>query len=64
MKGIVLAGGSSRYLGKCSELDELYDISLCGDDMRVVQYMKMVVPEYVSKHSKYETIDEEIGNVK
>jgi hypothetical protein len=63
MKGIVLAGGSSRYLGKCSELDELYDISLCGDDMRVVQYMKMIVPEYVSKHSKYETIDEEMGNV-
>jgi FlaA1/EpsC-like NDP-sugar epimerase len=51
------------YAQVCSELDELYDISLCGDDMRVVQYMKMIVPEYVSKHSKYETIDEEMGNV-
>ena len=36
---------------------ELYDISLHYDDMAIVKKMKEIVPEYKSRHSKYETLD-------
>lgn len=38
---------------------ELYDISLHYDDMEIVRKMKDIVPEYKSKHSKYEALDHE-----
>lgn len=36
---------------------DLYDISLRYDDMAIVKKMKEIVPEYKSKHSKYEVLD-------
>lgn len=39
------------------ELEELRDISLKYDDMETVRKMKEIVPEYVSKHSRYEVLD-------
>ena len=38
---------------------ELYGISLRYDDMEIVRKMKEIVPEYKSKHSKYEALDHE-----
>ena len=36
---------------------ELYDLSFGYDDMAIVRKMKDMVPEYKSKHSKYEVLD-------
>ena len=36
---------------------ELYQLSFTGDDMEIVKKMKEIVPEYKSKHSKYESLD-------
>ena len=36
---------------------ELYEISLHYDDMEIVRKMKAIVPEYKSRHSKYEALD-------
>jgi FlaA1/EpsC-like NDP-sugar epimerase len=36
---------------------DLYDISLHYDDMAIVKKMKQIVPEYKSRHSKYEKLD-------
>lgn len=36
---------------------DLYEISLHYDDMAIVKKMKEIVPEYKSKHSKYEVLD-------
>ena len=36
---------------------DLYEISLRYDDMAIVKKMKEIVPEYKSKHSKYEALD-------
>ena len=36
---------------------DLYDISLHYDDMAIVKKMKEIVPEYKSRHSKYEELD-------
>ena len=36
---------------------ELYDLSFTYDDMAIVRKMKEIVPEYKSRHSKYETLD-------
>ena len=36
---------------------ELYQLSLTGDDWAIVKKMKENVPEYKSKQSKYETLD-------
>lgn len=36
---------------------DLYNISLYYDDMAIVKKMKEIVPEYKSKHSKYEVLD-------
>lgn len=39
------------------ELEELHNISLLYDDMGTVKKMKEIVPEYISKHSRYEALD-------
>lgn len=39
------------------ELEELRDIASKYDDMETVRKMKEIVPEYVSKHSRYEVLD-------
>lgn len=36
---------------------DLYEISLRYDDMDIVKKMKDIVPEYKSRHSKYEVLD-------
>ena len=36
---------------------DLYEISLNYDDMAIVKKMKDIVPEYKSRHSKYEVLD-------
>lgn len=36
---------------------ELYNLSLNADDMAIVKKMKEIVPEYKSRHSKYEALD-------
>ena len=36
---------------------ELYEISLHYDDMEIVRKMNAIVPEYKSRHSKYEALD-------
>ena len=36
---------------------DLYEISLNYDDMAIVRKMKEIVPEYKSRHSKYEVLD-------
>lgn len=40
--------------------DELHALSLRFDDMAVVKKMKEIVPEYKSRHSKYECLDAEV----
>ena len=42
--------------------EELYSISLHYDDMDIVRKMKDIVPEYKSRHSKYEALDHEGEN--
>ncbi len=36
---------------------ELYELSFTYDDMAIVRKMKEIVPEYKSKHSKYQELD-------
>lgn len=38
-------------------IQELIETSYSKDDMEVVRMMKKIVPEFKSKHSKYETLD-------
>lgn len=37
--------------------DDLYALSFSNDDMAIVRKMKEIVPEYRSRHSKYEVLD-------
>ncbi len=39
------------------ELEELFATALRYDDMETVRKMKEIVPEYISKHSRYEVLD-------
>lgn len=39
------------------DVEELRDIAARYDDMETVRKMKDIVPEYVSKHSRYEVLD-------
>ena len=41
------------------ELEELRNIAARYNDMDTVRKMKQIVPEYVSKHSRYEVLDEQ-----
>lgn len=45
------------YLQVCKQLDELSQIALTFDDMKIVGKMKAIVPEYKSQHSKYQVLD-------
>lgn len=46
-----------EYEDALREIEELRDISVKYDDMETVRKMKQIVPEYVSKHSRYEVLD-------
>ncbi len=48
---------SYEYDEALREIEELRDISVKYDDMETVRKMKQIVPEYVSKHSRYEALD-------
>ena len=48
---------SYEYDEALHEIEELRDISVKYDDMETVRKMKQIVPEYVSKHSRYEVLD-------
>lgn len=37
--------------------DELFQLTFTHDDMKIVSKMKEIVPEFKSKHSKYEALD-------
>ena len=45
------------YDKACKDEDRLLEASLTGDDMAVVKIMKEIVPEFKSRHSKYEALD-------
>lgn len=48
-----------EYEDALQQLTELRDIAAKYDDMETVRKMKAIVPEYVSKHSRYEVLDAE-----
>ncbi len=45
------------YETACRNEDELLQLSYTHDDMAIVKKMKEIVPEFKSKHSKYEALD-------
>ena len=50
---------SYEYEDAERELEELNSIAADYDDMATVAKMKHIVPEYISKHSKYEVLDKD-----
>ncbi|MBR0047444.1 MAG: polysaccharide biosynthesis protein [Bacteroidaceae bacterium] len=53
-----------EYEDVCTQLDELEELARGGDDMQIVRKMKMIVPEFKSNNSKYESLDRELANGK
>ncbi len=48
------------YSDVCAQIDKLVEITKDGyNDMDIVRQMKVLVPEFKSKHSKYEVLDVE-----
>ncbi|MBP5770439.1 MAG: polysaccharide biosynthesis protein [Bacteroidaceae bacterium] len=45
------------YAEVCKDLEQLIEQSRRFDDMQTVRQMKVIVPEYKSQHSKYESLD-------
>ena len=45
------------YDDVCKEIDDLVEIASHYDDMKTVQKMKEIVPEYKSNNSVYEQLD-------
>ena len=41
----------------CQDIDELVGLGRSRDDMAIVGMMKAIVPEFKSRHSKYEVLD-------
>ena len=41
----------------CQDIDELVGLGRSRDDMAIVGKMKAIVPEFKSRHSKYEVLD-------
>ena len=50
---------SYDYETACNNEERLLKISQNFDDMAIVKVMKEIVPEYKSRHSKYEVLDKE-----
>ncbi|MBR1733701.1 MAG: polysaccharide biosynthesis protein, partial [Alloprevotella sp.] len=46
------------YAAVCDALERLFDVSSQYDNMEIVKQMKHMVPEYKSRNSKYEILDE------
>ena len=45
------------YEKACHDEERLLEASYTGDDMAIVKVMKEIVPEFKSRHSKYEALD-------
>lgn len=45
------------YEKACQDEERLLEASYTGDDMAIVKIMKEIVPEFKSRHSKYEALD-------
>lgn len=45
------------YADVCKQIEHLVQESYTADDMQIVKCMKEIVPEFKSKHSKYEILD-------
>ncbi len=45
------------YEKACQDEERLLEASYTGDDMAIVKVMKEIVPEFKSRHSKYEALD-------
>ena len=45
------------YATACANEERLMEVSRTFDDMAIVKVMKEIVPEYVSRHSKYDVLD-------
>lgn len=45
------------YFTACGKEERLMEVSRTFDDMEIVKMMKEIVPEYKSRHSKYEALD-------
>ena len=45
------------YEKACQNEERLLEASYTGDDMAIVKIMKEIVPEFKSRHSKYEALD-------
>ena len=45
------------YEKACHDEERLLEASYTGDDMAIVKIMKEIVPEFKSRHSKYEALD-------
>lgn len=41
----------------CQDIEELVGLGRSRDDMAIVRKMKAIVPEFKSRHSKYEVLD-------
>lgn len=48
---------SYEYDDAEAQLEELLQVSKAYDDMATVKKMKEIVPEYISRHSRYEVLD-------
>ena len=49
-----------NYKEVCSNIDQIIDLANKGDVHGMIYAMKVLVPEYKSQHSKFESIDKEI----
>ena len=47
-----------NYAEVSEKIEVLQQCSFTFDDMEIVKRMKLIVPEFVSKHSKYEALDD------
>lgn len=52
-----------EYEDVCKQFDELSELAKTCDDMAIVRKMKMIVPEFKSNNSKYESIDKELNDL-
>ena len=55
---------SYEYADAERDIEDLNAIAARYDDMATVKKMKEIVPEYVSKHSRYEVLDKKTEAVK
>ncbi len=49
-----------EYEDALREIEELRDVAAQYNDMETVRKMKEIVPEYISKHSRYEVLDKQV----